>query len=283
MISEKNYQTLGLNDAKDVTSTIGGNCHVGSIQSQDTALLICGRVNGDVSCTGAVIVAEGAQIMGGITAKSALVAGSVVSPSPDKPSTIKIEGTFILQSTARVMCHVEAGALETAIGAVVEGMLSLNRGMRTLDANTHQNASDMPAAPTMQAVTTALPTITESDTSAATIEAVSQAQSVAQTDGQNSINADQFMQDMEQINGVVVKGKELAESGDFQNLNVLIAELKSVDLAQFEQFRDQAKTTIDEAIQTLEALGENINAQAKTQLPSAFFVNDGVGFNPAGQ
>ncbi len=320
MISEQNYLTLGLPGAEAITSTIGANCHVGSVQSEDTALLICGRVNGDVSCTGAVIVAEGAHITGGITAKSALIAGSVVSPSAQNPSTIKIEGAVILQSTARVMCHVEAGALETSIGAVVEGMLSLNRGMRTLDAEsaTHKAATLTPLPPA-QSIASELTPAPQTPAQTHADQPGSQGQNLASTADQHSqvdpavtarlggdvmaadtsgdpmqtvtsdeiqMDHDQFLLDMEQIKLCVGKGQEFAEQGEIGKLNAIIAELKAVELSQFQQFQHQAKTIIAEALQTLDALGQPGANQPKTPLPSApsaFFQDGGAGFRQAGQ
>lgn len=131
MISQIHRDLLGIDPEDDTQTSIGPNCTSGSLDCNDKAIFVHGKVIGDIKSTGAVIVMGGASVIGSITAKTAHISGSVSSANPSMPSKIQIEGIFILTETAVVISDVQAGALETALGAVVEGRMTLNNGIRS--------------------------------------------------------------------------------------------------------------------------------------------------------
>lgn len=146
LISQNHLDQLCIDLDKDTQTSIGPNCTAGSLDCNDKAIVVHGKVIGDIKSTGAVIVTTGACVIGSITAKNALISGSVSSANPGVPSKIQIEGIFILTATAEVISDVQAGALETAYGAVVEGRMTLNNGIRSAPAalqaeNTHPTGS----------------------------------------------------------------------------------------------------------------------------------------------
>ncbi len=263
MITPQNYQNLGLTDANDITSHIGAGCTVGSIESDEKAILVEGTVKGDILCTGAVIVAVTAKVLGSISAQNALIAGTVESPA----GSITIDKTCILHATATVLCDVEAGALETAIGATFEGKISLNRsserGARqpkpqstpiaqdTFSAHKHAPAQAItpPTVQEPQPIANAAPSAPEAMTNHADS---SHAEALPALTPE-----EEYAQDIAQIRSSVTAVRNALEQGDEETAKGLLAEIKAIDPEIFKENQLQARVIIADVVEQINQCLEN--------------------------
>ncbi len=101
----------------------------GTINSSGS-VRVDGVLNGDLSCSGNVIIGQKAQIKGAIKAHSAEVAGNV-------EGDITLQGNLSLASSAKVNGDVSASSLRIEEGANFEGRCSIKTAKTiTLDKKT---------------------------------------------------------------------------------------------------------------------------------------------------
>lgn len=96
-------------------SVLGGDTTIAGSIKADTDLHIDGRVEGDVACT-ALVQGEGSEVVGGITAESARIAGRV-------EGSVTAREVVILK-TARIRGDIVYDSLTIEQGAQLDGRLT---------------------------------------------------------------------------------------------------------------------------------------------------------------
>ena len=102
-----------------VATIIGPNAMIKGVLSSSEPIRIDGEVEGEISCTAEVIVGQTGQVRATISARTAIIAGSV------NGNMIVSEKLEVL-SSAKLVGDLQAGALVIAEGAVFKG----NCGMK---------------------------------------------------------------------------------------------------------------------------------------------------------
>lgn len=114
-------------------SVLGGDTTISGSIKADTDLHIDGRVEGDVACT-AFVQGEGSEVVGGITAESARIAGRV-----DGSVTAR---EVVILKTARIRGDIVYDSLTIEQGAQLDGRLTPRTAQsQTITRNTESSES----------------------------------------------------------------------------------------------------------------------------------------------
>ncbi|MBM3164699.1 MAG: polymer-forming cytoskeletal protein [Bacteroidetes bacterium] len=80
----------------------------------DANVLIDGEMNGNISCSGKVIIGSGGKIKGNLVCVNAEIQGSI-------DGEVTVEGLLTLTSTARIKGDIQTAKLVIQEGAIFEG------------------------------------------------------------------------------------------------------------------------------------------------------------------
>ncbi|MEM6645678.1 MAG: polymer-forming cytoskeletal protein [Bacteroidota bacterium] len=106
------------NAPHDVLNLVGeGSTLDGSIASEQD-LNVAGRVKGDITTKGRLVVTAAGQVEGNVKAQSATIAGTVTG-------TVHVKGTLSLRPTARLGADITTGSLTVDEGAQFEGTCTM--------------------------------------------------------------------------------------------------------------------------------------------------------------
>lgn len=106
--------------SSQVESIIGVNTAVKGTLSSSGALRIDGQFDGEVSLTADLIVGETGRVVAQISAKNALIAGSVTG-------NMDIESKLELLPSAKVIGDLQVGTLIIGEGAVFKGKCEMRQ------------------------------------------------------------------------------------------------------------------------------------------------------------
>lgn len=117
---------------------------IGSMES-DSSIKICGRIEGDITSKGDVVVLENAVVKGDIRAENLIIAGTV-------NGNLYVNNTLHLEATARVKGDMELHSFITDEGAFFEGNCKMTGLSPNEDSNKKRNLEFKYSKPTSMVV-----------------------------------------------------------------------------------------------------------------------------------
>src|SRR5271155_863154 len=127
-------------DAGEITSTIGrGTVVRGSVRG-DGDLEILGHVEGSVAVSGELSIGEGALIKSDVSGRRVTVHGAVAG-------NVSATEAIVLEAGARVVGDLGAPQIGIRPGALVRGMVSTHRAVKSEDTTAPARASRPAARP----------------------------------------------------------------------------------------------------------------------------------------
>jgi len=116
------HALLGIN-AADVTTLVDVGIEIEGVvrNHSERAILISGRVIGSIESAGPVIINQGAEVVGSITALSMQLGGKVSRRNKD--DCLNIKGALVVAKTAHMGCDAECDGVQLEYGATIDGSI----------------------------------------------------------------------------------------------------------------------------------------------------------------
>ncbi len=125
-------------------SLVDGNSEFNGRYHSNTNLRIDGKAQGEISCTGMLVISENARVEARIQAQNVTIAGQY-------RGEVDCSGRFVLLPSARAGGQVKTGSLVIQEGAVFNGEIRMTDSAAKAHGEPRSNGSKAEAAPGAEA------------------------------------------------------------------------------------------------------------------------------------